>query len=167
MSRSLLLRAYAAIGMKTPIPADCGSLCDSYCCHGGKEDGMLLFPGEEKLLASDPHFLISETVLRNKPVYQAICHGRCHRTKRPLSCRIYPFAPYLCDRELCIIPDARAKYLCPLLADDTLPMISSDFLNALQKAFSILAQDMVYFNFLMDFSAMQGDYRRFIENSHE
>ncbi len=162
MNGSLIRRAYSIIGRLTPIPADCGRLCGSICCRGGSNEGMLLFPGEEALLLRDPHFKIVRTKLNDKPAYMAVCHGSCLRSRRPLSCRIFPFSPYLEDNGLRVVPDVRAKLICPLLSKDYSVHISFDYLSALKRAFCLLASDPDIKEFLKDYKIMQDGYSKFI-----
>jgi hypothetical protein len=76
---------------------------------------MILFPGEEGLLPAS--FAVTDRDINGYPVRFAVCVGRCKRDRRPLSCRIYPYAPYLdADDTLTVVADPRARYTCPLLA---------------------------------------------------
>ena len=153
-------RTFARIGNLTPIPADCGSLCSKRCCKGGEGDGMILFPGEENPPAP---FAVSDKEINGIPVQFAVCPGRCQRNTRPLSCRIFPFAPYL-DQEgtLSIIPDPRAKVMCPLLSEDALPMIDPRFLRAAKDAFDVLLEVDGVREMLYAYSEMLDGYRRFV-----
>ena len=152
-------RAYARLGRLTPITADCGQLCGKQCCQGGEDDGMILFPGETHF---PPSFRITDRMIGGHPVKFAVCPGRCRREIRPLSCRIYPFAPYL-DRAgvLSVIPDPRAKMICPLLAESALPLIDQRFTNAVLDAFTLLLDVDGMRPMLEVFSRMLDDYRRF------
>ena len=113
---SLLEQAYQLLGSATPLPVDCGELCNRRCCRG-EEVGMLLLPGEEELLGSQPGFRYvhedEETIL--------VCSGTCERQKRPWACRIFPFFTLITAREsasaaINIIYDPRAYPICPLAA---------------------------------------------------
>ena len=152
-------RAYAQLERLTPIPADCGRLCGRRCCKGGDNDGMILFPGEDSLPAA---FTVSDRDLGGYPIRFAVCGGRCKRKTRPLSCRVFPFAPYLnADNVLSVIPDPRAKYMCPLLSESALPMIDSRFLRAVERVFSGLLEVEGMRPLLTAYSAMLDDYRMF------
>lgn len=152
-------RAYARLGRLTPIPADCGQLCGKRCCKGGDNDGMILFPGEETLVSS---FSVSEQSLNGVPVCFAVCTGHCKRETRPLSCRIYPFAPIWDENgELAVIPDPRVVYTCPLLTKEALPMIDTRFLHAIRDAFHCLWEIDSARPILMAYSKMLNDYKRF------
>ena len=154
-------RAYARIGNLTPIPADCGSLCGKRCCKGDDNVGMILFPGEDVPLTQ---FSVTDEEINGFPVRFAVCPGRCQRKNRPLSCRIFPFAPYLdAEGELSIIPDPRAKYICPLLDTQALQMIDPRFLRAAEDAFTVLLEVDGVRPMLEAYSKMLDDYKRFTD----
>ena len=54
MQLDTILRAYAAIGERTPLCSDCGALCGAACCEsdGDGQGGVDLLPGEESLIGS-------------------------------------------------------------------------------------------------------------------
>lgn len=170
-----LKRAYRVIGQNTPIRADCGQLCGAACCHApnGKEAeyGMLLFPGEERLLRKNPHFSLSclpPPAGFRHPVWFATCHGVCNRKHRPLACRIFPCLPYLPahDRGVCssfpaIIPDPRASIVCPLVAHGE-NHVDEAFYEAVAAAAKVLLTCPAHRAFLEDLSALIDDYRRFL-----
>ena len=151
-------RAYARLRRFTPITADCGRLCRKRCCKGGMGEGMILFPGEP-LFGS---LSVTDKVMCGFPVRFAVCKGRCKRETRPLSCRIYPFAPYLgADGRLNIIADPRAKYICPLLAESAQALISRRFLIAVEAAFDDLLYEENMIPMLEAYARMLDEYRRF------
>ena len=131
----LVEKAYKIIGGYTPIPADCGRLCNRACCKGGENDGMMLFPGEEKLLHGNADFRIEEREIDATAVFFAVCEGHCNREERPLSCRIYPFV--LRGERLSL--DSRAKYRCPLCASEAQRYVSQRFLRRVRRALMLLA----------------------------
>ena len=152
-------RAYARLETLTPLPTDCGQLCRKRCCKGREGAGMILFPGEN---LGAPYTVRDETV-SGFPIGFATCNGRCDRRTRPLGCRIFPFAPYL-DAEgvLAVIPDPRAKFMCPLLTESALKTIDPQFLRAVEQVFTDLlesAEDMR--PMLSSYSKMLDDYIRF------
>jgi len=150
--------AYARLGRLTPIQADCGKLCRKRCCKGGNDDGMILFPGEE----TPASFAVYDRDIAGYPVRFAVCKGRCRREARPLSCRVFPFAPYLGgDGALSVIPDPRAKYICPLLTESALPYIDPGFLRAALDAFGALLEAAETRPMLEAYSRMLDEYRRF------
>lgn len=154
-------QAYARLQRLTPIPADCGKLCDKRCCKGNEGDGMILFPGEDEDRLP-PSFSISDSDIYGYPVRFAACIGKCKREERPLACRIFPFAPYL-DEEgaLSIIADPRAKFMCPLLAEEALPLIDPHFLGTLEIVFADLLQEEDFRPMLEAYSRMMDFFLKF------
>ncbi len=113
MEKELVLKTcYSILRRTTPLSFDCGYLCKGKCCNGDSETGMLLFPGEEKLI--DKNIKIITTKNGNK---LAVCSGICDRNKRPLACRIYPLFPLIVSEEgkgiIRVVSDYRAD--CPLI----------------------------------------------------
>lgn len=110
-------RAYAILD-STPQRFDCGKLCDKKCCKGDENDGMQLFPGEEKVLAEAKGIKICASE-GNEGYPVAVCEGRCDRSTRPLSCRIFPYFPVLLKRGTKVAVkigyDPRAVNMCPLV----------------------------------------------------
>ena len=121
---------YSVLGRKTPLHFDCGKICNGKCCKGDEKTGMLLFPGEEGLL--DPDINIIETAQGDK---LAVCNGTCDRRRRPLSCRIYPLFPVVCEEngksvvKVCF--DYRAD--CPLYMPDSEYEIDKQFIKAVRR----------------------------------
>ena len=158
-SQAAVKRAYARLGRLTPIKADCGKLCGKRCCKGGDDQGMILFPGEEK---PPGPFTVYDRDINGYPVRFTVCKGWCKRDARPLSCRIFPFAPYLsADGAITIIPDPRARYVCPLLAEDAQPYIDQRFLNAVGDAFNELSEAAGMRPMLEAYAKMLDEYKRF------
>lgn len=145
----------------TPIQADCGKLCGKRCCKGGKEAGMILFPGERELLP--PHFIIEKRQMGEIEVDFAVCGGHCRRSDRPLACRIFPFAPYYENGVLTVRPDSRAAWLCPLLLPEAAEFIDPAFLEAVQNAFLLLLKQEEMPRFLTMYTAMLHEYERFTD----
>ena len=147
--------AYTALATVTPIPADCGTLCGARCCKGDTESGMLLFPGEAAFLQLSCPTRIVHGVAFNF----FVCNGTCRRSRRPLACRIFPLAPYYDGSTLRVIPDPRARYLCPLLSPEALPLLSPEFYDAVQTAFAALLPAIP--DALVAYSRLLDDYRSF------
>jgi hypothetical protein len=117
VSSEFYLKAYRELEHCTPLRYDCGRLCDRACCRG--EDGMWLFPGEEKLFWVEIGFAIEPLKGRRlsdgREIFWLTCQGKCRRELRPLACRIFPLAPFLRRGELVTVDiDPRAHGLCPL-----------------------------------------------------
>jgi hypothetical protein len=112
---NVLKSCYSVLGRYTPLDFDCGMLCGGECCKGDENTGMLLFPGEEKLV--DPSMTIKEM---DDGTLVAVCNGTCDRRKRPLSCRIYPVFPLIIENDgkeyVEVDFDERAR--CPLTKGD-------------------------------------------------
>ena len=158
---SLYSRAYAILGNITPIPADCGELCNSKCCAGDENSGMILFPGEKDFLSRADFLEVKKRDMNGFAVDFAVCKGRCARRFRPLSCRIFPLAPFWDGETLEILPDPRAEYICPLMkATD---MISPEFTNAVKDAFLILVGHPDISEMLKHYTGMLREYSRFID----
>ncbi|MCL2488955.1 MAG: hypothetical protein FWE80_09760 [Oscillospiraceae bacterium] len=121
---------------------------------------MILFPGEEV----PPSFTVTEKMMNGCYVRFAVCNGRCRRNDRPLSCRIFPFAPYINGLgELSIIPDTRAKYICPLLSEQAQPMIDARFICAVEDVFAMLQEVDGVRSMLEAYSVMLDGYKRFTD----
>ncbi len=155
----LYSRAYATLGRVTPIPADCGRLCGAKCCSGDDNAGMILFPGEAEFIANADFLNISKSKMHGTDIDFASCSGTCKRQLRPLSCRIFPLAPFWDGEELKVAPDPRAKYLCPLLGAEE--FISPDFYSAVFDAFSILVSDPEISDMLRHYTGMLEEYSVF------
>ncbi len=91
---NVIKSCYSILRRTTPLNFDCGKICNGKCCKGDDKTGMLLFPGEEKLI--DPDINVIETDSGDK---LAVCDGTCDRNNRPLSCRIYPLFPVVVNKE--------------------------------------------------------------------
>lgn len=108
---NVIKSCYSVLRKTTPLNFDCGKICNGKCCKGDEKTGMLLFPGEEKLI--DPDINVIENEQGDK---LAVCNGSCDRNRRPLSCRIYPLFPVLYEEEgkceIKVVFDFRAD--CPL-----------------------------------------------------
>ena len=124
----VILKCYKILENETPLEFDCGKICENKCCKGDENIGMLLFPGEEKLI--DENMKIRVTENGDKI---AVCNGKCDRSKRPLSCRIYPFFPLIKEFRgkvrIKIIFDLRAD--CPLSGGDY--EFNKEFLRRLKR----------------------------------
>lgn len=155
---ALVKRANEIIGDATPIPADCGKLCDAACCKGD-ETGMLLFPGEAARLANVEGFKISRIKYMDGRAWLLICDGTCDRDTRPLSCRIFPLAPHVSeDNKVTAIPDPRARRMCPLATGEHL---DKRFTKRVGKAFDLLSQEPKMLGFMRRISTELDELQRF------
>ncbi len=140
-----LQRAYDLLSDITPLRDDCGLLCNGKCCKGSSEDGMLLFPGEEKYFENDPSFVIK----MSEHGKTLICNGVCDRKKRPIACRIFPLFAYVTKDEngykINVLKDIRALQYCPLDGKDLQP----GFYRAVRLATRNLLRDEQSAQFLL------------------
>ena len=141
--KKLYKEANRIIGDKTPLKKDCGIICDGACCEGDSDTGMLLFPFEESTL----------TVKEKDGVRLAVCDGRCKRYERPLSCRIFPFFPYVTpEGKIRVIPDIRGVNVCPLISHFDDVKFDRGFLWRVKKVGSLLYADDACREFLIETS---------------
>lgn len=127
---NVIKSCYSVLRRTTPLDFDCGKICDGKCCKGDEKTGMLLFPGEEKLI--DSNINVIETESGDK---LAVCNGTCDRNRRPLSCRIYPLFPVVVNEEgrsvVKVCFDYRAD--CPLCMTDGDYKFNKDFIKAVRR----------------------------------
>ena len=125
---NVIKSCYSLLRNVTPLNYDCGKICAGKCCNGDDKTGMLLFPGEEKLI--DENMKIVEIDGGNKV---AICKGECDRNKRPLACRIYPLFPVIKyeDNGEYIETEFDSRSDCPLTSGDF--KISRKFNKAVKR----------------------------------
>ncbi|MDP4094064.1 MAG: hypothetical protein Q8920_11965 [Bacillota bacterium] len=165
MNKKLLYkRAYTMLENATPLKFDCGLLCNSKCCSGNSDAGMILFPGEEAMSDKSSDFLrLTEENISDTGVLFAVCKGTCSRRHRPLSCRIFPYVPYLDGSgRLTIIEDPRAKYLCPLLLESFEFKIDKMFERKVFKAFRLLIHDNDIKSHISLMTGVLDEYKRFL-----
>lgn len=149
----------------TPLPVDCGKLCNSACCESdeNEETGMYLFPGEEKLFCNNPDFKIidSEFVYNGKRAKILICKGKCSRDLRPLSCRIFPVIPYIKNNDFELIFDPRAKSICPLLELKDFSTLDIAFIKKSKKVIKLLLKFKETRLFLEGLTDILDDFLKF------
>lgn len=134
----VLQRAYALLEDVTPLTTDCGEVCDGRCCReSGDSEGMLLFPGEETLLA-DTDF----TIRPAEGGYLLTCDGTCDRALRPLACRIFPLFPVLTEEgRVRAVYDPRGFRMCPLVRECAHVPLNRDFVRRVRRVGRILSED--------------------------
>lgn len=141
---------YALLGERTPLPADCGTVCDGACCRDtGEQTGMRLFPGEWEFLS--PHW--PETAFRKTADggWLLVCDGVCDRLHRPLACRIFPLFPLLGeDGRVRAALDPRAYRLCPLARLSQRVRLQRDFVRTVRRVGRLLAADEACRHFLQE-----------------
>ena len=124
--------AFRLLRDATPLRTDCGVLCGRRCCKGDDETGMLLFPGEPTALR----------VIETEGRRLAVCGGVCDRNERPLSCRIFPFFPFVkADGGVDVRIDPRGKAVCPLVRQAHDVRFSHRFLHRARRVGQQLCRD--------------------------
>lgn len=137
-----LEKARERLSTVTPLAFDCGKCCDAACCQGADpQDGMLLFPGEDRYYESCSWARMEEDRLG----FRLICSGVCPREERPLACRIFPLVIRLSRQEGAgektnIAMDIRAWPLCPLMKSGKRGL-REDFVRAVREAADLLAAE--------------------------
>ncbi len=147
---NVLKSCYSVLRRTTPLDFDCGKICNGKCCKGDEKTGMLLFPGEEKLI--DPEINVIETESGDK---LAVCNGTCNRNRRPLSCRIYPLFPVVTEeRKVKVCFDYRAD--CPLMGNKY--EFSRRFIKAVRRVGKYLLLNNETKEFYLELSADCNEY---------
>ena len=146
MDAELLSRARAMLECLTPLKEDCGRLCGAACCRCDEDGqgGVYLFPGEEALYGDLPEGF---SLTRDDAVLPGMtlltCQGRCERSLRPLSCRLFPLTPVLVtengQEKLKVRMDPRAFAVCPL-CEQGIRGMAPEFGQAALQAARILCQ---------------------------
>ena len=135
----LYKRVNETLSFSTPLHKDCGKLCGKRCCKGDADTGMLLFPFEETTLK----------VKEENGVRLAVCTGTCNREERPLSCKIFPFFPYVTNEgKIEVRRDLRGISVCPLIAIYDEVKWNKGFLYRLKRAGNLLKKDEAILEFL-------------------
>ena len=158
MDREIVLRAYAAIGDRTPMLSDCGALCGAACCRPDEDGqgGVYLFPGEEALLEGRDWARIEPASFAP----MLVCEGRCPREERPLGCRIFPLTPVRDSAgRWSVRMDARARAMCPLTRGG-IKALDPGFTRAVRDALRIIAEDEVGDTFLTRWLELEQQYRQ-------
>jgi hypothetical protein len=124
---------------------------------------MLLFPGEEVLLA-DAGYIIRPA----EGGYLLTCDGTCDRSKRPLACRMFPLFPILTEEgRIKAVYDPRGYRMCPLVRECAHVPLDRDFVRAVRRAGRILMEDPACAAFLRMNSAEIADLNRLLKLEEE
>lgn len=156
-----LISAREKLNDVTPLRRDCGRVCAAACCRplGDEETGMLLFPGEAEAYAGKDGWKIRPAA-RGELV---ICSGKCDRTERPLSCRLFPLLPLPReDGSIRVVTDLRAKAVCPLARQGRTAMDPA-FIKAVREAGEILVRDEQQAAFLRGLAEEQAELKELKE----
>ena len=146
-TKTIIRRAYARMGTYTPLTTDCGLLCSGACCKGDENAGMWVFPGEEGFLSD---FELKE----NETNTVAVCGGTCDRSKRPLSCRIFPLFPMVIEHPrtgrltVKAMPDPRAFHICPLFREGN--EIDPAFKKQVERVGRLMLKDRALRRYLLE-----------------
>ncbi len=131
----------------TPLHVDCGQTCSVSCCKASEDrEGMLLFPGEERLYENTDFHLqsVAGGVLLT-------CDGHCDRDMRPLACRLFPLFPHVDENgRVKAVYDPRGWRLCPLLQQCAHVPLERAFVRAVRRAGRILLSDPACAAFLRE-----------------
>lgn len=147
----LIKKAYEIIGTLTPLKSNCGRLCNAVCCKGDDDVGMALFPGESELYADKEDFKITRT---DYGMELLLCNGKCNRSERPLSCRIFPLAIVNKNGTIKVIADPRSRAMCPLYRTALNGRLDAEFVRAVKQAGKVLAQSESIKAFAADICAI-------------
>ena len=133
---------YRIIGDTTPLKVDCGKLCGGACCAVTDEiTGMYLFPLENEMYKKMPSWgKIYDTDFSygNEDVDLFTCTGKCRRSLRPLSCRIFPLVPYAHPgEELTVKMDIRGRGMCPLASAMKIDDLDKEFVKRVTAAMKL------------------------------
>lgn len=160
MNIEIIRRAYEAIGEKTPMESDCGSLCSAACCFTDEDDqgGVNLLPGEEKQLQEIGWGKIDRDPHMDAPML--MCTDMCEREIRPFLCRIFPLCPVIGKSgKWTVRMDARARAVCPLTRGG-LNGLDPEFVRGCAKAVRIIAEDPEGEEFLTKWAAIEAEFRK-------
>ena len=142
-AKQFYTKLYKMLEKVTPLDIDCGKLCGGACCSVTDEvTGMYLFPGERVMYEKMPLWGeiqdIDFTYGDGKSVDFFTCIGKCDRSLRPLSCRIFPLVPYAKrGEELKIIMDVRGRGMCPLATAMKIEDLSPLFVKRVENAMKL------------------------------
>ena len=161
---NVLERAYALLEEVTPLTTDCGAVCDGRCCRESADsEGMLLFPGEEVLLADAGY-----TIRPAEGGYLLTCDGTCDRALRPLACRIFPLFPILTEEgRVKAVYDPRGWRMCPLVRECAHVPLDRAFVRTVRRVGRILSTDPACAAFLRQNSEEITDLNRLLKLEEE
>lgn len=157
-----ITRARDLLRTLTPLNSDCGRYCGGACCASDSEDeqGMLLFPGEERLY-SDCEWakVLPARFLGLDDARMLVCRGECPRDERPLACRLFPIAPRLIDGKCAARLDRRAFGVCPLTGYG-IQALSGEFIRTCEQVFDLLCEDEDCLRYISAWSYLMDEYER-------
>lgn len=140
----------------TPLPVDCGQLCDGSCCKGDEDTGMYLFPGEKVMYENLPDWANIRKCGFSFGVHKVdfiSCTGKCDRSLRPLACRIFPLFPYIdITGELKIIMDPRGKGICPLARALDILELDRKFTDVVKYISKLMMKNPLLYTYMFELS---------------
>lgn len=146
----------------TPLPLDCGELCQGSCCKGDEDTGMYLFPGEKVMYENLPDWAKIRKCGFTFGVHNVdfiSCPGECDRSLRPLACRIFPLFPYIdISGELRIIMDPRGKGICPLAKALDISDLDPDFTRTVTYISRLMMRNSLLYSYLFELSRFTQQY---------
>lgn len=160
MQLDTILRAYAAIGERTPLCSDCGALCGAACCEsdGDGQGGVDLLPGEIELIGNAEWMETSHDPRMDAEMI--VCTAMCEREKRPFLCRVFPLCPVVGrDGRWTVRMDARARAMCPLTRGGVRGL-DPQFVRGCVRAVRILAEEPDGTDFLSRWAAIEEEFRK-------
>ena len=160
MQLDTILRAYAAIGERTPLCSDCGALCGAACCEsdGDGQGGVDLLPGEIELIGNAEWMETSHDPRMDAEMI--VCTAMCEREKRPFLCRVFPLCPVVGrDGRWTVRMDARARAMCPLTRGGVRGL-DPEFVRGCVRAVRILAEESDGATFLRRWVEIEAEFRR-------
>lgn len=159
----------------TPLKINCGRLCGGACCQPdeeeGCENGMLLFPYEERFYQKpvpgfDFHLVPDDTLYKGGK--RLVCEGTCPREHRPLACRLFPLRlrvvtddPAGEHAHAVAEWDPRAGHVCPLADEGGLQAMNPAFIRAAEEAGDLLIADTCMLEALYAEQRLIDEMRRF------
>ena len=147
-----------------PLLYDCGSMCNSTCCHITTNSKLscqylYMYPGEEQVHDKSDNWLTwyeldasDYDIPENwgKTITAVRCFGekKCVREKRPIQCRTFPLEPHLTSKnklQLINIP-YKMEYKCPLISKKMI--LNQDFIENSYKAWKLMIQDKQIYDYV-------------------
>lgn len=152
-------KLYALLESLTPLPVDCGQLCQAKCCTMWQEGiGVYLLPKEREFFKDEPWAYIKELdeeekIFNDLDTGLLICQGKCKRNKRPLFCRIFPLAAILRENgEVEIILDKDGIFICPLVQTGDITLLQKKFIEDVRLVWNELIKVESVYNYLKNYT---------------
>ena len=180
MKSTIRKRTYQAIyrllDRVSPVPYDCGKLCNAACCNCGHDDenlGIYLLPGEDKVHERDSDWLTWSAENAEDYEFPESWKGKvyfvrcktppvCPREKRPIQCRTFPLTPHIDEDGILslILNDSELPYECPLITDEM--ELTPEFVKATYTAWKHLIRDPLIYDRVKEDSEYR-EYREYSE----